>query len=215
MEENICLEVSEVAQDPKTAYECRLCNFNPYQEWCKGNKARFQVSLQKHLASQRHKLAEAIANGEALPSPPPKGSGRYISQLEDMIDKLNDKIEELVQTKLEVSSGVEEPHTPHPPRRFEWRDTEKKAICDFDNGSIINLTNISNALVRCINWCEINMEGEKKKKNVLYLTTTRDIVRNIADLITQGWNVEEDDYDELEGRLEKILRHQFLSGGGN
>lgn len=161
MEENICLVVSEIGLDPKTAYECRLCNFNPYQEWCKGNKARFQVALQKHLASQRHKLAEAIANGEELPIQP-KGGGRYISQLEGMIDKLNDKIEELVQTKLEVSN--EENHTPPPIRRFEWRDTEKKAICDYDNGSIINLTNITNALVRCINWCEINMEGEKKKK---------------------------------------------------
>lgn len=211
MEENIRLEVNEVAQDPKTAYECRLCNFNPYQEWCKGNKARFQVALQKHLASQRHKLAEALANGEELPAPLPKGSGRYISQLESMIDKLNDKIEELVQTKLEISNDGEGNNTP-PPRRFEWRDTEKKAICDFDNGSIINLTNISNALVRCINWCEIHMEGEKKKKNVLYLTTTRDIVRNFADLITQGWEVEDADLDELEGRLEKILRHQFLSG---
>lgn len=212
MEENICLEVSEVAPDPKTAYECRLCGFNPYQEWCKGNKARFQVALQKHLASQRHKLAEAMANGEELPTQQ-KGSGRYISQLEDMIDKLNDKIEELVQTKLEVGNGLGTIDPPQPqPRRFEWRDTEKKAICDFDNGSIINLTNISNALVRCINWCEINMDGEKKKKNVLYLSSTRDIVRNMADLITQGWTIEEDDYDELEGRLEKILRHQFLSG---
>lgn len=202
-EEGVSLTISEVpAEDLSKKYYCEVCDFNPYKEWCKGSKARFQSAWEVHIKSKRH----LIKTGQ-IEAPDGGNDTRYFSQLKNILDTIEAKIQELKSTQIQYPTIDVQPV--YQPKIFEFKETERKAICDYGNGSLITLTNINNALSRCLTWCEINMSGEKKKKNVLYLSTTRDLVRNIADTITQGWEVEDEAYDDLEERLEHILKHQF------
>ena len=201
-EEGISLEISEVpVEDLSMKYYCAVCDYNPFRKWCPTSKARFEASYHTHIASKRHKYNEALANGEEIGEP--VKDFRYFSQLKNMIDTLEKKIQELSEKKIDVQPVVQ------PLKIFEFKELERKAICEYDSGSVITLTNIMNAICRCLTWCNLNMTGEKKKKNVLYLSTTRDLVRNIADTLSQGWEVEDEAYDDLEERLEHILKHQF------
>lgn len=200
-EEGVSLTITEVpAEDLSMKYYCEVCDFNPFRKWCPWAKARFQKSWETHINSQRHK----IATGQ-IEEPEKKGF-HYITQLEEVLAKYKAVLEETTQ-KLVMT--LPNQIDVQPVKMFEFKEAERKAICEYDNGSIITLTNIMNAICRCLTWCNLNMSGEKKKKNVLYLSTTRDLVRNIADTLSQGWEVEDEAYDDLEERLEHILKHQF------
>jgi hypothetical protein len=101
------LVVEEKPLDASVAFRCDLCNYNPYQAWCKGNVARFHAALMKHKQTIRHKEAEAFAKGEqpisiskegvvsANPPNPDRPSHFYITKLEKMIDVLEQRIDAL------------------------------------------------------------------------------------------------------------------------
>jgi hypothetical protein len=199
------LKVEEVADDIKTKYRCELCDYNPYQEWCKGNVARFHIALQNHLQTKRHRNNEAIAKGEVPPNQPPPS--HYISKLEWLIDKL--------ETRIASLCAEDEPPLPlqkqsKEVRRFEWKGAERKAMMDVFDCGLINMTNVYNALTRCKDWCETLMTGDKLKKNVSYLLTTRDVVKHIMEMLGDGWQPEEEVLETLSNRLDAILTHQFV-----
>jgi len=100
------LVITEKADDESVRYRCDLCDFNPYQAWCKGNVARFHAALMKHKQTRRHMEAEAFARGEQPVSiskegvisadvPAERPPHFYISKLETMIDKLEQRIDAL------------------------------------------------------------------------------------------------------------------------
>ena len=202
------LIVSEVADDNiKTKYYCEVCDYNPYREWCKGNTARFAHAYQTHLQTKRHKNNEAIARGDEPPTPTPS---LYISKLEWLIDKLETRIASLCADEPPLPLQKHTPLSPTPVRRFEWKGAERKAMMDVYDCGLINMTNVYNALTRCKDWCETLMTGDKLKKNVSYLLTTRDVVKHIMELLTDGWKPEDDVLETLSERLEAILTHQFV-----
>ncbi len=100
------LVITEIPDDVSVKYRCDLCDYNPYQAWCKGNVARFHAALMKHKQTRRHIEAEAFSRGEqpvsinkegVVSADPPteRPPHFYISKLESMIDKLNDRIDAL------------------------------------------------------------------------------------------------------------------------
>ena len=100
------LVITEKEDDVSVRYRCDICDYNPYQAWCKGNVARFHAALMKHKQSARHREAEAFARGEqpvsiskdgkvSADAPAERPPHFYISKLETMIDKLNDRIDAL------------------------------------------------------------------------------------------------------------------------
>jgi hypothetical protein len=100
------LVITEKAEDNSVKFRCDLCDYNPYQAWCKGNTARFHAALMKHKQTARHREAEAFARGEQPVSiskggvisadvPHPPTQPYYISKLENMIDKLEQRIDAL------------------------------------------------------------------------------------------------------------------------
>jgi len=105
------LIITEKPDDVSVKYRCDLCDFNPYQAWCKGNVARFHSALMKHKQTIRHKEAEAFANGEqpititrsssgggavSADAPPSERPPHfYITKLEKMIDTLEERIHAL------------------------------------------------------------------------------------------------------------------------
>ena len=100
------LVITEKADDNSVKFRCDLCDYNPYQAWCKGNTARFHAALMKHKQTARHREAEAFARGEQPVSiskggvisadvPHPPTQPYYISKLENMIDKLEQRIDAL------------------------------------------------------------------------------------------------------------------------
>ena len=100
------LVITEKADDNSVKFRCDLCDYNPYQAWCKGNTARFHAALMKHKQTTRHREAEAFARGEQPVSiskggvisadvPHPPTQPYYISKLENMIDKLEQRIDAL------------------------------------------------------------------------------------------------------------------------
>lgn len=112
------LVITEKADDNSVKFRCDLCDYNPYQEWCKGSTARFHAALMKHKQTARHREAEAFAKGEQPitiskggviqrdaphPERPPHF---YISKLEKMIDVLDQRINALnsVYEETETSS---------------------------------------------------------------------------------------------------------------
>jgi hypothetical protein len=54
------------------------------------------------------------------------------------------------------------------------------------------------------------MTGDKLKKNVSYLLTTRDVVKHIMEMLGDGWQPEEEVLETLSNRLDAILTHQFV-----
>lgn len=103
--ELIVEEIEKAPLDASVAYRCDLCDYNPYQAWCKGNVARFHAALMKHKQTIRHKEAEAFARGEqpinvskggvVSATEPERPPHFYISKLETMIDKLEQRIDAL------------------------------------------------------------------------------------------------------------------------
>ena len=100
------LVITEKADDNSVKFRCDLCDYNPYQAWCKGNTARFHAALMKHKQTARHREAEAFARGEqpvsiskggviSADAPHPPTQPYYISKLENMIDKLEQRIDAL------------------------------------------------------------------------------------------------------------------------
>jgi hypothetical protein len=100
------LVITEKEDDNSVKFRCDLCDYNPYQAWCKGNTARFHAALMKHKQTARHREAEAFARGEQPVSiskggvisadvPHPPTQPYYISKLENMIDKLEQRIDAL------------------------------------------------------------------------------------------------------------------------
>lgn len=101
------LVITEKPDDNSVKFRCDLCDYNPYQAWCKGNTARFHSALMKHKQTIRHKEAEAFANGEqpitiskggavSADAPPSERPPHfYITKLEKMIDTLEQRIDAL------------------------------------------------------------------------------------------------------------------------
>ena len=103
--ELIIEEIEKAPLDASVAYRCDLCDYNPYQAWCKGNIARFHAALMKHKQTIRHKEAEAFSRGEqpihvskegvVSATEPERPPHFYITKLEKMIDKLEQRIDAL------------------------------------------------------------------------------------------------------------------------
>lgn len=252
------LVITEKEDDVSVRYRCDLCDFNPYQAWCKGNVARFHAALMKHKQTARHREAEAFARGEQ-PVSISKGGvisadvptaerppHFYITKLETMIDKLNDRIDALnsAYTELEqddsnntkpfgslvddfrqndnsgfsrksgdlVISAVADP----PPvlnvatHYFQFKEMELKALRKFGDGSCITNTNALNAVNRCMNWCEVYIKDEERRtRNVAYLKKTAEMIKALCALVAEGWRAEDEDYDEIGGRLDSITEHEW------
>jgi hypothetical protein len=297
------LTITEKEEDNSVKFRCDLCNFNPYQAWCKGSVARFHAALMKHKQSIRHKEAEAFANGEQPVSISKGGKVSadaerpphfYISKLETMIDKLEQRIDALnsayepseasVEDNLNNlgslvgdlayrnsfensqksggNGGNENVHQPQNlgslvgdlayrnsfensqksggsggikrtygspmtsplikeglegnvvpfPQTFDFKEMELKAMRKFGDGSCITNTNTLNAVVRCLNWCEVYIKDDARRlRNVSYLKTTIESIKSLCSWIAEGWRAEEDDYDEIGGRLDNIMEHVFSS----
>ena len=112
------LVITEKADDNSVKFRCDLCDYNPYQAWCKGNTARFHAALMKHKQTARHREAEAFARGEQPVSiskggvisadvPHPPTQPYYISKLENMIDKLEQRIDALNSAFEETDTSSE------------------------------------------------------------------------------------------------------------
>jgi hypothetical protein len=112
------LVITEKAEDNSVKFRCDLCDYNPYQAWCKGNTARFHAALMKHKQTARHREAEAFARGEQPVSiskggvisadvPHPPTQPYYISKLENMIDKLEQRINALNSAYDETETSSE------------------------------------------------------------------------------------------------------------
>lgn len=242
------LLIEEMPVDNSVKFRCELCNFNPYQAWCKGSVARFHAALMKHKQSIRHKEAEAFANGEQPVSISKGGKVSadaerpphfYISKLETMIDKLEQRIDALnsayepseasVEDNLnnlgslvgdlayrnsfensQKSGGSGGNENVHQPQTFDFKEMELKAMRKFGDGSCITNTNTLNAVVRCLNWCEVYIKDDARRlRNVSYLKTTIESIKSLCSLIAEGWRAEEDDYDAIGGRLDNIMEHVF------
>jgi hypothetical protein len=206
----------------------------------------------KHKQSIRHKEAEAFANGEqpvniskggkvsaAVEERPPHF---YISKLETMIDKLEQRIDALnsayepseasVEDNLNNlgasvgdlayrnsfgnsqksggSGGNEGNVDVHQPQTFDFKEMELKAMRKFGDGSCITNTNTLNAVVRCLNWCEVYIKDDARRlRNMSYLKTTIESIKSLCALIAEGWRAEDDDYDAIGGRLDNIMEHVF------
>lgn len=100
------LVITEKEDDVSVRYRCDLCDYNPYQAWCKGNVARFHAALMKHKQTARHREAEAFARGEqpvsiskegkvSADAPAERPPHFYISKMEKMIDVLEQRIDAL------------------------------------------------------------------------------------------------------------------------
>ena len=248
------LIITEKPLDTSVAYRCDLCNYNPYQEWCKGNVARFHAALMKHKQTRRHMEAEAFANGEqpinigkdgslSGDAPPERPPHFYISKLETMIDKLEQRIDALnnayetsetssednlnnvgslvadfrhnEQTSKREKSGelvIEEdrPILNVPTHTFQFKEIELKAMRKFGDGSCITNTNALNALVRCLNWCEVFIKDEgRRMSNVSYIRRTIEMTKQLCSLVAEGWRAEEEDYDAIGERMDNIMEHEF------
>ena len=112
------LVITEKEDDNSVKFRCDLCDYNPYQAWCKGNTARFHAALMKHKQTARHREAEAFARGEQPVSiskggvisadvPHPPTQPYYISKLENMIDKLEQRIDALNSAFEETDTSSE------------------------------------------------------------------------------------------------------------
>lgn len=112
------LVITEKEDDNSVKFRCDLCDYNPYQAWCKGNTARFHAALMKHKQTARHREAEAFARGEQPVSiskggvisadvPHPPTQPYYISKLENMIDKLEQRIDALNNAYEETEASSE------------------------------------------------------------------------------------------------------------
>jgi len=248
------LIVEEKPLDASVAYRCDLCNYNPYQAWCKGNIARFHAALMKHKQTIRHKEAEAFANGEqpitvskvgkvGEPERPPHF---YITKLEKMIDTLEQRIDALNNVyddvesveeynqekfgslvdrfrpnetygKTEKSGDLVIASPPSPPsvlnvatHTFQFKSMELDAMERFGDGSCITNTNTLNAIQRCLTWCEVYVKDEaRRSRNVAFLTKTKDMIKALCGLVAEGWRAEAEDYDEIGGRLDGIMDHDW------
>lgn len=259
--------VTEKEDDVSVRYRCDLCDYNPYQAWCKGNIARFHAALMRHKQTRRHLEAEAFARGEqpvtidysgkvSAEPPTERPPHFYISKLENMIDKLNDRIDALnnlyegsendeknnlksegswvgdfaiyspAQNREKkgesVNPDIERPHcelsippAPAPvlnvaDRTFQFKDVERRAMTRFGDGSCITNTNVINAVVRCMNWCEVFMKDkERKARNVAYLKKTEEMIKALSGLVADGWKVDDEDYEAIGERLDLIMEHEF------
>jgi tetrahydromethanopterin S-methyltransferase subunit G len=112
------LVITEKADDNSVKFRCDLCDYNPYQAWCKGNTARFHAALMKHKQTTRHREAEAFARGEqpvsiskggviSANAPTSATQPFYISKLENMIDKLEQRIDALNSAFEETDTSSE------------------------------------------------------------------------------------------------------------
>jgi hypothetical protein len=251
--ELIVEEIEKAPLDASVAYRCDLCDYNPYQAWCKGNIARFHAALMKHKQSRRHIEAEAFARGEqpihvskegvVSATEPERPPHFYISKLETMIDKLEQRIDALnnalsatettdddnlnyfgslvddsVQNEsygfYEKSGESVNPPTDvvlnRPTTTFQFKDTELRAMRRFGDGSCITNTNTLNAVQRCLVWVEVCVKDEgRRERNVSYLTRTKEMIKNIVELVADGWKAEDEDYDEIGRRLDSITSHNW------
>jgi len=247
--ELIVEEIEKAPLDASVAYRCDLCDYNPYQAWCKGNIARFHGALMKHKQSRRHMEAEAFSRGEqpihvskegvVSATEPERPPHFYITKLETMIDKLEQRIDALnnaydpSETSEEYNlnnlgslvddfrpdgsygfheksgESVNPPNPPNPPT-FQFKEIEMDALRRFGDGSCITNTNTMNAISRCLSWCEVMVKDEgRRAKNIAYLTKTREMIKAICGLVAEGWRAEEEDYDVIGGRLDSIMEHDF------
>ena len=112
------LVITEKEDDNSVKFRCDLCDYNPYQAWCKGNTARFHAALMKHKQTARHREAEAFARGEqpvsiskdgkvSADAPKSQTQPFYISKLENMIDKLEQRINALNTAYEETETSSE------------------------------------------------------------------------------------------------------------
>lgn len=270
------LVITEKEDDNSVKFRCDLCNYNPYQAWCKGNTARFHAALMKHKQTARHREAEAFARGEQPVSiskegvvssnnPEERPPHFYISKLETMIDKLNDRIDAL--NNLYEGSEMSEENNPKkvgslvgdfppidhfpenskkwglvgslvddfPPidhfpenskkwgltvqpalkvadRPFQFKEIELKALRKFGDGSFITNTNALNAVLRCMNWCEVFIKDKERREcNVLFLKRTADKIKAVCGLMAEGWRIDDDDVDEIGERLDEIIEYTFTT----
>ena len=244
--ELIVEEIEKAPLDASVAYRCDLCDYNPYQAWCKGNIARFHAALMKHKQSRRHMEAEAFARGEqpihvskegvVSATEPERPPHFYITKLETMIDKLEQRIDALnnayepSETSDEYNlnnlgslvddfrqngsygkteKSGESVNPPNPPS-FQFKEIEMDALRRFGDGSCITNTNTLNAISRCLSWCEVMVKDEgRRAKNIAYLTKTREMIKAICGLVAEGWRAEEEDYDVIGERLDSIMEHNF------
>jgi hypothetical protein len=244
--ELIVEEIEKAPLDASVAYRCDLCDYNPYQAWCKGNIARFHGALMKHKQSRRHIEAEAFARGEqpihvskegvVSATEPERPPHFYITKLETMIDKLEQRIDALnnaydpSETSEEYNlnnlgslvddfrpdgsywkteKSGESVNPPNPPS-FQFKEIEMDALRRFGDGSCITNTNTMNAISRCLSWCEVMVKDEgRRAKNIAYLTKTREMIKAICGLVAEGWRAEEEDYDVIGERLDSIMEHDF------
>jgi len=224
------LKISEVADDVSVRYRCDLCNFNPYQEWCKGNVARFHAALMKHKQSRRHIEAEAFARGEQPVSISKGGkisadapaSERpphfYITKMETMIDKLEQQLKELrlPSTKGSVAVAVDSPQKEEEVpkgkliRAYEFKDVEVEAMQNYGDRSAITNTNAFNAVCRLYSWVEVyEKDEERRMRSLTFLKKTSDEIKSLIGMMAEGWRIEDDDYNVIGERLDDILEYDF------
>lgn len=245
------LVITEKEDDVSVRYRCDICDYNPYQAWCKGNVARFHAALMKHKQSARHREAEAFARGEqpvsiskdgkvSADAPAERPPHFYISKLETMIDKLNDRIDAL--NHLYEGSETSEENNPEKfgslvddfrqkkhswkseksgelgneaalnvaDRTFQFKEIELKAMRKFGDRSSITNTNALNAVLRCMNWCDVYIKDEERRlRNVGYLRRTAEMIRALMGLMAEGWRGDEEEYDAIGERLDDIMEHDF------
>jgi hypothetical protein len=97
-----------------------------------------------------------------------------------------------------------------PTTTFQFKDTELRAMRRFGDGSCITNTNTLNAVQRCLVWVEVCVKDEgRRERNVSYLTRTKEMIKNIVELVADGWKAEEEDYDEIGRRLDSITSHNW------
>jgi hypothetical protein len=179
-------------------------------------------------------------SGDAPPERPPHF---YISKLETMIDKLEQRIDALNNAyetsetssednlnsygSLVAVSGLGEQTQKSeksgelvigddrrilnvPTHTFQFKEIEIRAMRKFGDGSCITNTNAMNALVRCLNWCEVFIKDDgRRTSNVAYIRRTIEMTKQLCSLVAEGWRAEAEDYDAIGERMDEIMEHGF------
>lgn len=243
------LVITEKAEDNSVKFRCDLCDYNPYQAWCKGNTARFHAALMKHKQTARHREAEAFARGEQPVSiskggvisadvPHPPTQPYYISKLENMIDKLEQRIDAL-NSAYEPSEASSEYNLNYLGSLvddfrqqksfwkseksgelgnggrdvlyvYHFKELEVEALRNYGDRSSITNMNALGAVCRLLSWVEVYEKDEgRRERSLAFLKKTRLMMEKLEAMKKEGWRIDDDDFNAIGERLDDILEYDF------
>ena len=231
--DNLKLEVYDPLDDPQ--FRCDVCNLTFYKRYMSlnGNKK----ALERHMTTKTHKKnVERAAQG--LPPERACNFTNMHNKMQELVDKMTMRIAELEtlvksvadnpstcddeETASIESSAYEpqfqtEPRLPLEPveqqcpqtRRDLLLPQERNVLFAYDGESLANMRAVHAILTRLLLRLPEVACGERYERNFHFVSRTLNAVSLQFERMREGYGFDEDETDQIGGRLMQIGQHQF------